>query len=585
MKCNVRLASNQGWRCDGEKERFLLSSLARKSVVLAADVVGYSRMMNENHEQALEALRSVRDNIIEPCIATGGGTVVKRLGDGWLAAFDTGADACGSALGIQKQLAFDGAPALRIGIHEGWVSFVDEDVFGSGVNIASRLEALAKPGGIAISNAVFANLSKDLQAAFENAGARSLKNIADPVNVWAFGGIPAADAASERVSIQLEHFTAQPAANNLVLDIADAVAIELEKYRWLDVLQVDDERSPSKYALSGTFRQSGDRVRVTAALTTTGDGRRLWNERFDWVVTDDFEFLDKLGATLSLQISAEIDAHEKIRAEMRPPEQLNAGELSMRANDLMSSGQPNAFEEVDAMLGRAIALEPRNPSAHIQKSFVGYRKAMSGAWPARPTLEAAIQPAMDVVRIDPKMPGGHVMLASIYGMLGKTEAALDAAAQVERLNPNAWGAPHGRSIAFTFASPDWAAVHDADGARLVLAAERTLELAETSKFRSGHLFFLGIGRLLHDTADLQPAMAILERAAGAVGASWWPSLFLAVAELRLGRTQRAHQHITAAQMLFPALSLHAVADIFERSRIWPVWQIELEQLPDLGLSV
>lgn len=101
-------------------------------------------MMDEDHETALETLRDVRDSVIEPCIATGGGVVVKRLGDGWLAAFDAGINAYASALKIQKHLAANGAPALRIGIHEGAASFVDEDVFfGSGVNVASRLEALA----------------------------------------------------------------------------------------------------------------------------------------------------------------------------------------------------------------------------------------------------------------------------------------------------------------------------------------------------------------------------------------------------------------------------------------------------------
>ena len=96
-----------------------MSSSERKTVILAADVVGYSQMMDEDHEIALKALRDVRDSVIEPCISTGGGVVVKRLGDGWLAAFEAGSDACASALRIQELLAFDGAPALRIGIHEG----------------------------------------------------------------------------------------------------------------------------------------------------------------------------------------------------------------------------------------------------------------------------------------------------------------------------------------------------------------------------------------------------------------------------------------------------------------------------------
>ena len=431
---------------------------------------------------------------------------------------------------------------------------------------------------------MFAKLSNELQVSFENAGARSLKNIAEPVMVWVFGGIPPTGISSESISVLLEDFTERSSSSSLVSEILDALTIELEKYRWLHVLRKDNDGATSKYILNGTLRRSGDRVRVTVDLSTRHSGRRLWSERFERVVIDEFELVDGLSLTLAPRISAEIDAYEKMQAEMRPPEQLNAAELSARANDLMSSGIPDAFDEADAMLTRAVALEPRNPSAHIQKSFVGYRKAMSGAWPVHATLAAALQPAMEVVRIDPKLPGGYVMLTSVYGMMGNTEAALESAAQVERLNPNAWGAPHGKSIAYTFASPDWARTHDPDGLHLVSTAERTLELATSSKFRSGHLFFLGIGQLLHDAENLQPAVSTLERSAGAAGANWWSSLFLALVELRRGKRQLAQQHIAAAHTLFPALSVSVIADIFERSRIWPLWQMELEQLSDLGLS-
>lgn len=304
---------------------------------------------------------------------------------------------------------------------------MDEDVFGTGVNIASQLEALAKPRGIAISDAVFANLSKDLQASFENAGARALKNIAEPVKVWAFGGLPPTELTSEPISIQVEIFVEKGSLDALAPEIVEATAIELEKYRWLHVLRPENEGAPSKYVLNATLRRSRDRIRLIVHLSVRHDRRRLWSERFDRVVIDEFELADELSLALALRISAEIDAHEKMQIQIRPPEQLKAAELSARANDLMSSGQSDAFEEADAVLTRAVALEPRNTSAHIQKSFVGYRKAMSGAWPAHETLAAAWQTATDVVQMDPKMPAGYVMLASVNRMMGKTDAALEAA--------------------------------------------------------------------------------------------------------------------------------------------------------------
>ncbi len=369
------LGSKQTAGCGCNFGRSQLKSSEQKSVILVADVVGYSQMMDENHEVALEALGDVRDRVIEPCIAAGGGVVVKRLGDGWLAAFEAGSDACTSALKIQEMLAIDGAPALRIGVHEGAVSFVDDDIFGSGVNIASRLEALAKSGGIAISDVVFANLSEDLQASFENAGARLLKNIAEPIKVWAFGGIPPTDVASEPVSVLLENFVERSSSSSaLAPDILDAVAMELEKYRWLNVLRTEDDGETSKYILCGSLRRSGDRVRVTVDLSARHDGRRLWSERFDRVVIDEFELVDGLSVALALRISAEIDAYEKMQAEMRPPEQLNAVELSARANDLMSSGLPDAFDEADTLLARAIALEPRSLHSKFFCGLTGVAK-------------------------------------------------------------------------------------------------------------------------------------------------------------------------------------------------------------------
>ena len=169
-------------------------------------------------------------------------------------------------------------------------------------------------------------------------------------------------------------------------------------------------------------------------------------------------------------------------------------------------------------------------------------------------------------------------------MRGDTDRALNAADRIASLNPNAWGAPHGRSVALAFAPPDWVTDPQVHAETLLTHAEATLLMAPTSAYRSGHLFFKGLGILLRDEAlDLEAAVDALDQSATEPGASWWPSLFLALAELRRGNETAAKQRIREARDAFAALSLPAVRALFGRSYAGSRWQDEFERLPDIGL--
>ena len=161
------------------------SSVRRLSAILAADVVGYSRMMGEDEARTLDALRRLRDDTLAPAVAAHHGRIVKGLGDGWLVSFDSAAEAVRCAAAVQDGLSADAQMRLRIGIHIGDVTFEGGDVFGDGVNIAARLETLAAPGGVAISDAVWSSLDGTLRSRFTDFGPQQLKNIASPVRVWA----------------------------------------------------------------------------------------------------------------------------------------------------------------------------------------------------------------------------------------------------------------------------------------------------------------------------------------------------------------------------------------------------------------
>ena len=554
-------------------------------------------MLAENEEATLTELRRARDEIIEPAFAGHEGKVVKRLGDGWLVAFDRSESALRCAARVQDDMASGSFLLLRIGVHFGTTSFVDNDVFGTGVNVAARLEALALPGGIATSAEAMAEADPTIHAEFQDAGPRSLKNIPNPVNVWARGGLPPAPigAADDTIaSIFVEPFSSAHDDPDLAVfaeGLSEDVATSLSRFRWLTV--VADQRADPKeasqtarYVLGGSLQRAGTRIRLAARLTYTSAQRRLWSDRFDRRAENLFNLQDELAATLASSVYPVIDANEKAAARARPVETLTATELSLRTNDILSTGRIDLLQEADALTARAVALQPQNAQAHVQRSHALYRKGMSGAFPVSATLRDALDSARTTVRLDGRLASGYAMLACIHGMLGETDGALDAAEAAASLNPGSWAGDHGRSVALTFAAQEWAAERDPKATGQIEASRATLGKSGASTFRSGHLCFLGIGLMLRDAEDdLTEAMSELRRSATTEGATWWPSVFLAAAELRRGSPDLAARRLDEARELFPALSLTAIRDLFESSRIWPDWGKELMTVSDLSLPI
>ena len=566
----------------------------RLAAILAADVVGYSRMMGADEARTLHALRRLRDETLAPAVAANGGRIVKGLGDGWLVAFDSSAAAVLCATAVQDRLGEDAPMRLRIGVHVGDVAFEDGDIYGDGVNVVARLEAIAAPGGVAISEIVWSSLDGTMRARFTDCGPRQLENIASPVRVWARGGIevlpeaPAPPSAGEAAptSIAIAPFsTSTSDADQLALaeGIAEDLVTELSRFRWLQVSRPEGA-AQARYVLGGAVRWAGQRVRLTAHLTYAPTGRRFWSERWDRTFEDVFTVQDELAGAVVACVSPEIDTHEKSLVGGRPVDALSAHELGLRANAILSTGELDSFDQAEALVARAIALEPDSPQAHTQKALVAYRKACSGAWPPREQLQIALDAAREALRFDQRLASAYGMISVVHGMLGETDRALDAADRLASLNSNAWGAPHGRSVALAFAPPDRVTEPPAHAAALLEHAEATLRMAPRSAYRSGHLFFKGLGLLLRDDqADLTDAINALDRSATELGASWWPSLFTALAELRRGRDARARDRIGEARERFDRLSVPAVEALFEPTFLATRWRDMFDRLPEIGL--
>jgi adenylate cyclase len=297
----------------------------RLAAILAGDVVGYSRLMGADEEGTLARLNAHRRELLEPTIAEHRGRIVKRTGDGILIEFSSAVDATRCAIAQQRGMAERnaGEPAdrrieLRIGIHVGDIIIEEGDIFGDGVNIAARLEGIAEPGGICISDDTFRQVRGKLDAAFEDAGDQQLKNIAHPVKVYRIQldktspRAPRVSASAEGPSIAVlpfQNMSGDPEQEYFVDGIVEDIITGLSRMKWLyviarnssftykgravDVKQVGQDLGV-RYVLEGSLRKAGDRIRITCQLIETANGSHVWAERYDRPLGNIFEVQDEI---------------------------------------------------------------------------------------------------------------------------------------------------------------------------------------------------------------------------------------------------------------------------------------------------
>lgn len=297
----------------------------RLAAILAADVVGYSALMAEDENSTLEALRRMRAEVFNPAVAGHRGKIVKNMGDGWLVEFASAVDAVSCAIRIQQGLDKNSILSLRSGIHIGDITHEGDDIFGDGVNVAARLEALAVPGGIAVSDAVYGSLDGTLSPAFDDAGEKCLKNIPRAIRVWTRTAQPSGERPHSlpRTREQREGFPVivciQPISTvdkrPEVRDLAAGLTSDLSSYlgngRWLDAL-IREDPPDGAFVLSASLRASGERLRLDASLL--GRNReQIWSRRVDGNLTDAFDWQDQAGPEVATGALATIYESEKAR--------------------------------------------------------------------------------------------------------------------------------------------------------------------------------------------------------------------------------------------------------------------------------
>ena len=376
----------------------------RLAAILAADMVGYSRLMETDETGTLARLKTHRLEMIDPAIAKWKGRIIKTTGDGMLVDFGAVADAVQCAAEIQRRMArrnTDVSPArwiqFRIGINLGDVIVEDDDIFGDGVNVAARLQELAPPGGICVSAAVRDQVGDRLDVTFEDLGERIVKNIARPIRIFRIvldeepqpeGRGAARQAAAVKPSMVVLPFVnmSGDAEQEFFTDgLTEDIITELSRFRGLLVIsrnssfvhkgkavKVQDvaREFGVHYVVEGSVRKAGDRVRVTVQLIDAETDRHVWAERYDRKMEDIFAIQDEITCSIVGTLPGRIEAAGHDRAKRKHTDNMAAYEYVLTGKILHHRSTREDNAEAQRMLDRAIALDPKYAHAHSWKACV-----------------------------------------------------------------------------------------------------------------------------------------------------------------------------------------------------------------------
>jgi adenylate cyclase len=366
----------------------------RLAAVLAADVVGYSRLMAADEDGALAALKHFREELFNPAVEAHNGRIVKLIGDGTLVDFASVVDAVECAVAVQNAVAGRVLPPgalaiqLRIGVNLGDVIIDGDDIYGDGVNVAARLEPLADPGGVCVSSIVHESVGNRIDSGFKDCGQVRVKNIDRPLSIWKWrpGGAPLAPsskasepeiraAAPSIAVLPFDNMSGNPdqdyfsdgVAEDIITDLAKVAGLIViarnssfaYKGKKFDIRDIARELNV-RFVLEGSIRHDRNRVRVSAQLIDAANGAHLWAERYDRELTDIFAVQDDVTHQIVSALKVTLSPAEKALLADTAPANVDAHDCFMRGRELLLGATQNreTFEQVVALFNRAIEIDP-----------------------------------------------------------------------------------------------------------------------------------------------------------------------------------------------------------------------------------
>jgi adenylate cyclase len=551
-----------------------MSQTRRLAAILAADVAGYSRLMGADEEGTLERLKALRRELLDPKIAEHRGRIVKTTGDGMLVEFASVVDAVRCAVAVQQAMperdtgvAADNRIELRIGINLGDVIVEGDDIYGDGVNIAARIEALADPGGVFVSNTVHDHVRDRLPFVFEDLGEQQVKNIARPIRVYRVRdagtitpsapystALPLPDKPSIAV-LPFANMSGDPEQEYFADGIAEDIITALTRYpslfviarnssftykgRTVDVKQVGRELGV-RYILEGSVRKAGNRIRATAQLLEAESGKHVWAERYDRDLADIFAVQDEITEAVTIAIAPAIADAEQQRAMRKPPESLDAWAAYQRGLWHLSKSSPDDISLAEAFFQQAINLDPTFSGAYGGLAGAQDQAAYFNERDLVETLNSAEALARRAVTLDGADAEARSLLGHVLWRRGDYKGALSEAERALATAPN---------LAFAHQTLGAALIFSGRPKEGVAALERSIRLDPRDPRSAVRLSRMALGLYLSE--EYATAAEVCKQAIRSYPEFPNPYRWLAAALGQLGRAEEAKEALQQAIAILP----------------------------------
>ena len=440
---------------------------------MAADMVGYSRLMEVDERGTLARLRTHRIELIDPVIDRNNGRIIKTTGDGLLVEFHSVMDAVRSSIEIQARMRRrnsdvpdDRRIEFRIGINLGDIIFEDGDIYGDGVNIAARAEQLAEIGGICVTGAVQAQVEGRLEATFEDLGERTLKNISRPVRLYrvlcATEGKPAADGGRQASSsavvkpsiavLPLANMSGDPEQEFFADGLTEDILTELSRRRELFVISRTSsfvykgqaanlrevaQKLGARYLVEGSVRKAADRLRITVQLIDTATDTHVWAERYDRKLDDIFAVQDEITTAIVATLPGRLEAAQQEQLVRTKPSNMAAYECTLAAKVLHHKSTREDNAEALKLIERALALDPDYAHAHAWRGCILGQTYSNGWATDADAVLTEVMSALDrAMALDDNDADVHRILAAVCILRHEWTRARYHQERALALNPN-----------------------------------------------------------------------------------------------------------------------------------------------------
>jgi adenylate cyclase len=440
----------------------------RLAAILAADMAGYSRLMEADESGTLARLRTHRIELVDPAIAKNKGRIIKTTGDGMLVEFQSVTDAVKCAVEIQQRMKRRNSDVpqerrieFRIGINLGDIIFDDEDIFGDGVNIASRIEQLADVGGICVTAAVATQIADRLEIAMEDLGEKTLKNISRPVRLYRVGFdshvLPEVEAKRSIskpsiVVLPFNNMSGDPEQEFFADGLTEDIITELSRHHELFVISRNSsfvyknravnvrevaEKLDVQYLVEGSVRKIGDRVRVTVQLIDTANDAHIWADKYDRKLDDIFAIQDEVTAAIAATLPGRVEAAQRDQLARAKPANMAAYECVLAAKVLHHRSTIADNERAQTLIGRAVALDPDYAHAHAWRACILGQAWVHNWCEDRDAVWNDIMAALDrALALDDNDADVHRILAAVNVNNNELTTARYHQERALALNPN-----------------------------------------------------------------------------------------------------------------------------------------------------